>query len=64
MIRLKTLLTEITLSGATPYATQFTWKETGSDHNDIEFVETHVQCDGHLMAFNFDKHWSRDDAPA
>ena len=64
MIRLKTLLTEITLSGAAPYATQFTWKETGSDHNDIEFVETRVRCDGHLMAFNFDKHWSRDDEPA
>ena len=64
MIRLKSLLTEITLSGATPYATQFTWKETGSDHSDIEFVETRVRCDGHLIAFNFDKHWSRDDEPA
>jgi len=61
MIRLKTLLTEITLSGVAPYATQFVWQETGSDRNDIEFVEARVTCDGVLMAFNFDKHWSNSD---
>jgi len=61
MIKLKTLLTEITLSGVAPYATQFVWKETGSDRNDIEFVEARVTCDGVLMAFNFDKHWSNSD---
>ena len=61
MIRLTQLLTEITLSGATPYATQFTWQETGSDRNDIEFVEARVRCDGQLMAFNFDKQWSNND---
>lgn len=48
MILLKQLLTEITLSGAAPYATQFTWKETGSDRHDIEFVEARVRCDGQL----------------
>ena len=61
MIKLKNLLTEITLSGAAPYATQFTWQETGSDRNDIEFVEARVRCDGQLMAFNFDKQWSNND---
>ena len=61
MIRLKTLLTEITLTGAAPYATEFTWDEQSSSRHDIEFVETRVSCDGQLMAFNFDKQWGRDD---
>jgi len=61
MIKLKNLLTEITLTGAAPYATEFTWDEQSSSRMDIEFVETRVSCDGHLMAFNFDKQWGRDD---
>jgi hypothetical protein len=61
MILLKQLLTEITLTGAAPYATEFTWDEQSSSRHDIEFVETRVSCDGHLMAFNFDKQWGRDD---
>ncbi len=61
MILLKQLLTEITLTGAAPYATEFTWDEQSSSRMDIEFVETRVSCDGHLMAFNFDKQWGRDD---
>ena len=61
MIRLTQLLTEITLTGAAPYATEFTWDEQSSSRHDIEFVETRVSCDGHLMAFNFDKQWGRDD---
>ena len=61
MIRLKQLLTEITLTGAAPYATEFTWDEQSSSRMDIEFVETRVSCDGVMMAFNFDKQWGRDD---
>ena len=61
MIRLTQLLTEITLTGAAPYATEFTWDEQSSSRMDIEFVETRVSCDGQLMAFNFDKQWGRDD---
>ena len=61
MIRLTRLLTEITLTGAAPYATSFTWDERSSSRHDIEFVETRVRCDGQLMAFNFDKQWGRDD---
>jgi len=61
MIRLKDILTEITLSNVQPYATQFTWKEQSSSRNDIEFAESRVRCDGILMAFNFDKQWGHDD---
>ena len=61
MIRLKSILTEITLTGAAPYATEFTWDEQSSSRMDIEFVETRVSCDGVMMAFNFDKQWGRDD---
>ena len=37
MIRLTQLVTEITLGGVTPYATQFTWKPTMVGHRDTTF---------------------------
>jgi len=45
MIHLRDLLTEITLGGVTPYATQFTWKRT----TDGESRETQFQADGHRI---------------
>jgi hypothetical protein len=38
MIRLRTLLAEITLGGVTPYATQFTWKAAAEGHRESEFA--------------------------
>jgi hypothetical protein len=45
MIRLRQLITEITLGGVAPYATQFTWKRT----TDGESRETQFQADGHRI---------------
>lgn len=45
MIRLRQLVTEITLGGITPYATQFTWSRT----TDGESRETQFQADGHRI---------------
>ena len=42
MIKMQSLLTEITLGGVTPYATQFTWKRM----TDTESRETTFQADG------------------
>jgi hypothetical protein len=42
MIKMHALLTEITLGGVTPYATQFTWKRM----TDTESRETQFQADG------------------
>jgi hypothetical protein len=45
MIRLRQLITEITLGGITPYVTQFTWSRT----TDGESRETQFQADGHRI---------------
>jgi len=45
MIRLRQLVTEITLGGVTPYVTQFTWSRT----TDGESRETVFQADGHRI---------------
>ena len=45
MIRLRQLITEITLGGITPYVTQFTWSRT----TDGESRETVFQADGHRI---------------
>jgi hypothetical protein len=50
MIRLKDILTEITLSNVQPYATQFTW-----DKSDPDFINTSVSCDGEMVEFAFQK---------
>jgi hypothetical protein len=41
MIKMHALLTEITLGGVTPYATQFTWKRADEGHRETQF-----QADG------------------
>jgi len=41
MIQLTQLLTEITLGGVTPYATQFTWRKNSRNYREAEF-----QADG------------------
>ena len=61
MIKLKSLLTEITLGGITPYMTRFVWDESASSRNAIEYVECTVPCDGISIKFNFDKQWGRED---
>ena len=50
MIRLKSLLAEITLSNVQPYATQFTW-----DKSDPDFIETLISCDDEMVEFGFQK---------
>ena len=49
MIRLKSLLSEITFANVQPYATQFTWSK------DFSYFETQVSCDGELVLFAFEK---------
>jgi hypothetical protein len=49
MIRLKSLLAEITLSNVQPYATQFTWRK------DFNYFEAQVSCDGEPILFAFEK---------
>ena len=36
MIKMHTLLTEITLGGVTPYATQFTWSRADEGHRETK----------------------------
>lgn len=45
MIRLKTLLTEISMTGLTPYATQFTWRLFSSSH----MYDTQVNIDATIL---------------
>jgi hypothetical protein len=45
MIRLRQLITEITIGGVAPYVTQFTWSRT----TDGESRETQFQADGHRI---------------
>ena len=54
MIKLKSLLTEITLGGITPYATQFTWSRKSTGY------ETSATCDGVEVQFEMDSNWSAD----
>ena len=44
MIHLRDLLTEITLGGVAPYATQFTWKRADEGHRETQFL-----ADGHRI---------------
>jgi len=48
MIRLQDLITEITLGGVQPYATQFTWDQQGRGH-----WEARIDADGEPMVFAF-----------
>jgi hypothetical protein len=48
MIRLQDLLTEISLGGIQPYATQFTWSQEGVGH-----WETRIDADGEPIIFAF-----------
>lgn len=48
MIRLKHILSEITLGGVQPYATQFTW-----DQQDYGHWEARIDADGEPMVFAF-----------
>lgn len=48
MIRLKSLLTEISLGGVQPYATQFTWSQEGMGH-----WESKIDADGEPIIFAF-----------
>ena len=45
MIKLKDLLTEISMQGLTPYATQFTWRLFSSTH----MYDTQVNIDGVML---------------
>lgn len=47
MIRLKSLLTEISLGGVQPYATQFTWSPEGQG-----VFECNIDADGHRIVFS------------
>ncbi len=55
MIRLKTLLTEISLGSIRPYATQFTWTQEGRAQ-----WETRINADGEPIIFVFVMSDARD----
>jgi len=52
MIRITDLLTEITMGGIQPYATSFTWQQSGKGY------ETQVPCDDIPVKFSLTWVWS------
>jgi hypothetical protein len=55
MIRLASLLREISFGGIDPYATQFTWQLNGTS------IESKTSCDGVPVMFVMEPQWTGDE---